>query len=42
MNFDFLVDQGMIVADDLKLLTIVETADEAVAVLVDHYREQTP
>jgi predicted Rossmann-fold nucleotide-binding protein len=42
VNFEFLVDQGMILADDLKLLTVVETADEALAVLVDFYREQSP
>jgi uncharacterized protein (TIGR00730 family) len=34
INWDWLVDTGMIAADDLKLFHVVETADEAWSVLV--------
>ena len=37
LNFDHLVETGMIGAGDLKLFTFVETADQAWQVLSDHY-----
>lgn len=37
VNFEFLVEEGMINAADAELITIVETAQEAVAILHDFY-----
>ena len=35
MDFDFLVAEGMIAPKDSKLFTLVETAGQAIAVLID-------
>ncbi len=37
INFDLLVEVGTISPEDLKLFTIVDTAEEAVAAIHDHY-----
>ncbi len=37
LNFQALVDEGTISADDLELITYVETAEEAWAIIADHY-----
>lgn len=37
IDFDFLVAEGMIAAEDAKLFTIVDTAEEAVAAVCDFY-----
>ena len=42
VNFDWLVETGMIGAADLKLFHLVETADEAWAVLVDEFGLDAP
>jgi uncharacterized protein (TIGR00730 family) len=42
MNFEFLVEQGMIHAADAALITRVETADEAVAILQEFYQGTPP
>lgn len=40
IDFDFLVDEGMIAPDDTSLFSIVDTAEEAVAALRKFYAEQ--
>jgi uncharacterized protein (TIGR00730 family) len=42
VNFDALVEEGMITAEDKNLYTIVETADEAVRVIYDFYGREAP
>ena len=42
VDFDFLVEEGMIGAADVELFEIVDTAEEAVAVLHDFYRGVPP
>ena len=42
VDFDFLVAEGMIAPQDRKLFTLVETADEAIAALIDFYQGHTP
>jgi uncharacterized protein (TIGR00730 family) len=42
INFDALVEEGMITAEDKNLYTIVETADEAVRVIYDFYGSEAP
>ena len=37
INFDFLADEGVINADDLKLFTFVDTAEQAWAEIVRFY-----
>lgn len=39
IDFDFLVEEGMIATEDRALFSIVETAEQAVACLQDFYRE---
>ncbi|MEZ5514220.1 MAG: TIGR00730 family Rossman fold protein [Steroidobacteraceae bacterium] len=39
MNFDLLVDEGMIAKEDKALFSIVETAEQAVACLRDFYQD---
>jgi uncharacterized protein (TIGR00730 family) len=39
IDFDFLVEEGMIAAHDVKLFTMVENADDAVQALLDFYAE---
>ncbi len=42
VDFDFLVEEGMISREDLKLFSIVDSADEAVAVLRAFYKGVAP
>ncbi len=42
VDFDFLVAEGMIAPEDRKLFTMVETADEAIAALVEFYHGKPP
>jgi uncharacterized protein (TIGR00730 family) len=42
INFDALVEEGMISREDKRLYTIVETADEAVRVISDFYGREAP
>lgn len=42
VNFDFLIEEGMISAADTALFTVVEKAEEAVAVLHDFYQGTPP
>jgi len=42
VNFDALVDEGMISPEDRELYTIVETAEEAVQVIYDFYGRESP
>lgn len=42
VNFDFLIEEGMIGAADAALFTVVEKAEEAVAVLHDFYQGTPP
>jgi len=42
VNFDFLVEEGMISATDRASFTLVDTAEEAVTVLQDFYHGQPP
>ena len=42
INFEWLVETGMIAADDLKLFHLVDTADEAWAVLVQAFALDAP
>lgn len=42
VDFDFLVEEGMITREDAELFTIVDTADDIVAVLWDFYRGVPP
>jgi predicted Rossmann-fold nucleotide-binding protein len=42
VNFDFLVEQGVISPDDLDLFTVVETAEEAAAAIYDYYGGDAP
>lgn len=42
VDFDFLVEEGMISRDDLELFSVVDSADEAVAVLRDFYKGMPP
>ena len=42
INFDFLIEEGMIAAADAALFTLVETAEEAVAALQDFYHGSPP
>ena len=42
IDFEFLLDEGMIGQQDLALFTIVDSADEAVRVLRDFYQNRPP
>jgi uncharacterized protein (TIGR00730 family) len=42
VDFDFLVEEGMVSRDDLDLFSIVDSADEAVAVLRTFYKGAPP
>ena len=42
INFNFLIEEGMIAAADVALFTLVETAEEAVAALQDFYHGRPP
>jgi hypothetical protein len=42
INFNFLIEEGMIAAADVALFTLVETAEEAVAALQDFYHGSPP
>lgn len=42
IDFEFLVEEGLIHQQDLSLFTIVDSADEAVAVLQDFYHGRPP
>jgi uncharacterized protein (TIGR00730 family) len=42
INFEVLVEEGMISLEDKQLYTIVETADEAVRVIYDFYGSEAP
>ncbi len=42
VDFDFLVSEGMISPQDRQLFTLVETADQAIAALLDFYHGQPP
>lgn len=42
INFDFLIEEGVIAAADVALFTLVNTAEEAVAALQDFYHGQPP
>jgi uncharacterized protein (TIGR00730 family) len=42
LNIDFLVDEGMIDASDAKIVTYLDTAEEAVEFLAQHYKEDAP
>lgn len=42
VDFDFLVAEGMITPQDVKLFTVVETAEQAIAALLDFYQGQPP
>ena len=42
VDFDYLVAEGMISPQDRQLFTLVETADQAIAALLDFYHGQPP
>jgi len=42
VNFEFLMEQGMIKNTDIALFSIVDTAEEAVSVLQDFYKDVPP
>jgi uncharacterized protein (TIGR00730 family) len=42
IDFDYMVEQGMVAPEDRKLFTIVETADEAVRFIYDYYEREAP
>lgn len=42
INFDFLIEEGVIAATDIALFTIVETAEEAADALQDFYQGSPP
>ena len=42
VDFDYLVAEGMISPQDCQLFTLVETADQAIAALLDFYQGQPP
>lgn len=42
LDFDFLVDEGMITAADADLVSIVETAEEAIDILYSFYQDKMP
>ena len=42
VDFDYLVAEGMISQQDCQLFTLVETADQAIAALLDFYQGQPP
>ena len=42
LNIDFLVEEGMIEEHDAKIVTYMDTAEEAVEFLARHYREDAP
>jgi uncharacterized protein (TIGR00730 family) len=42
VNFDLLVDEGMISPEDRDLFTVVETSEEAVRVIYDFYERDVP
>ena len=42
LNIDFLVEEGMIEDHDAKLVTYLDTAEEAVEFLAQHYKEDAP
>lgn len=42
VDFDFLVEEGLVSAEDIALFSIVETAEEAIAVLHDFYHGMPP
>lgn len=42
IDFEFLVEEGVIAGPDLDLFTIVDSADDAVAVLQDFYKGVPP
>ncbi len=42
INFDFLIDEGMIAPNDRDLFTFVETAEAAIGVLQDFYQGKPP
>jgi uncharacterized protein (TIGR00730 family) len=42
VNFDFLIEEGLIAPDDRNLFTLVETAEEAVSALQDFYHGRPP
>lgn len=42
VDFDFLVEEGLVSAEDIALFSIVETAEEATAVLHDFYHGMPP
>ena len=42
VSFDFLVAEGIIAAQDRKLFTLVKTAEQAIAALLDFYRGHPP
>ena len=42
INFDFLVEEGVISPGDLDLFSIVDTAEKAVAVIYDYYGRSIP
>ncbi len=42
IDFEFLLEEGMIGRQDIDIFTIVDTADEAIAVLQDFYRGEPP
>ncbi|MCF6317345.1 MAG: TIGR00730 family Rossman fold protein [Marinosulfonomonas sp.] len=42
VNFDFLIQQGMIAPEDRDLFTMVETAEQAIEVLQDFYHGSPP
>ncbi|WP_417809358.1 LOG family protein [Thioclava sp.] len=42
IDFDFLVSEGMIAPQDRKLFTLVETAEQAISVLLDFYHGHPP
>ena len=42
INFDFLLEEGMISASDMQLFRLVDTAEEALAVLLEFYGGRPP
>ena len=42
VDFDYLVAEGMISPQDCQLFTLVKTADQAIAALLDFYQGQPP
>ncbi len=42
IDFDFLLAEGMIAEDDLRLFSVVDSADEAIAVLRTFYQNHPP